>query len=77
MSCSTFSYAGAYFNKKKAPAELLLYHYDTTKDDRDYIPPEEYAIYPDWIMNDDKKYILNYSYKIGFPILKYVFHWRY
>jgi hypothetical protein len=74
MSCSTFSYVGAYFNKKKAIAELLLYHYDNTKD---IIPSEEYAISPEWIMNDDKKYILNYSYKIGFPILKYVFHWRY
>ena len=78
MSCSTFSYAGAYFNKKSAKCELLLYHYDTTtKDDKSYIPQEEYAISPDWIMNDDKKYILNYSYKIGFPILKYVFHWKY
>jgi hypothetical protein len=77
MSCSTFSYAGAYFNKKSAKCELLLYHYDTTKDNKSYIPPEEYAISPDWIINDDKKYILNYSYKIGFPILKYVFHWKY
>ena len=83
MSCSTFSYAGAYFNKKKAAAELLLYHHNTNTNTNsiDYsnmnIAPEEYAISPEWIINEDKEYILNYIFKIGFPILKHKFKWRY
>ena len=74
MSSSTFSYAAAYFNKRKASCDLLLYHYDTTKDT---ITPDEYAIAPHWNILSDRKYILNYSYKIGFPILKFKYHWRY
>ena len=93
MSCSTFSYAAMYFNKKKAIAELLLYHYNNTINNNKYnvinynvvnyniindnIPPEEYALDPKWIINEDKKYILNYIFKIGFPILKHKFKWRY
>ena len=41
------------------------------------IAPEEYAIDPNWIINEDKEYILNYIFKIGFPILKHKFKWRY
>ena len=74
MSCSIFSFAASYINKKKADCELLLYHYDPTKD---IIPAEEYATSPDWIINDDKKYILNYNVKKAFNILKFKYHWRY
>ena len=74
MSPSTFSYAAAYFNKKKAICELLLYHYDNTKD---IIAPDEYAIDPRWNIISDKKYILNYNPKIAYDILKYKYHWRY
>jgi hypothetical protein len=78
MSCSTFSYSAMYFNKKKATAELLLYHHNNTIDNSNMnIAPEEYAIDPRWIINDDKQYILNYIFKIGFPILKHKFKWRY
>ena len=82
MSCSTFSYAAMYFNKhnnknkNKAIGELLIYHHNNTIENSN-IAPEEYAISPEWIINDEQKYILNYIFKIGFPILKFKYHWRY
>ena len=80
MSCSTFSYAAMYFNKHKHKAigELLLYHHNNTIENSNMnIAPEEYAIDPRWIINENKEYILNYIFKIGFPILKHKFKWRY
>ena len=80
MSCSTFSYAAMYFNKHKHKAigELLLYHHNNTIENTNMnIAPEEYAIDPRWIINENKEYILNYIFKIGFPILKHKFKWRY
>ena len=81
MSCSTFSYSAMYFNKNKAIGELLIYHHNTNTVDNSIInsniAPEEYPISPEWTINDDQKYILNYIFKIGFPILKFKYHWRY
>ena len=86
MSCSTFSYSAMYFNKKinnknKAIGELLIYHHNINTVDNGIInsniAPEEYPISPEWTINDDQKYILNYIFKIGFPILKFKYHWRY
>ena len=76
MSCSTFSYSAMYFNNKQAIGELLIYHNNNTLENVN-IAPEEYAISPEWTINKDKEYILNYIFKIGFPILKFKYHWRY
>ena len=76
MSCSTFSYSAMYFNNKKAIGELLLYHHNNSIENAN-IAPEEYAISPEWTINENKEYILNYIFKIGFPILKFKYHWRY
>lgn len=81
LSTSTFCFSGAYFNKKKANCELLIYHHNYNNPN---ISPDEYAISPYWkILNDKKyilnykKYILNYNTKIAFEILKYKYQWTY
>jgi hypothetical protein len=74
LSSSTFCFAGAYFNKKRANCELLLYHYDYTNPN---ISPEEYAISPYWKIISERKYILNYNSKIAYEILKFKYNWTY
>jgi hypothetical protein len=56
MSCSTFSMCASYFNEK-AKCHIVLYHDDHDKNHM----AEEYAIAPNWIINHDKHYILNYN----------------
>jgi hypothetical protein len=74
LSSSTFCFAGAYFNKKKAKCDLLLYHHNKHNPK---IAPEEYAISPYWNILSDRKYILNYNPKIAYEILKYKYNWKY
>lgn len=68
MSCSTFSMAGAYFNNNNAECYLNLYHDNKYKTKI----PEEYAISPKWIINNNKKYILNYDKKLIHKLSKYI-----
>ena len=70
LSSSTFCFAGAYFNKKNAKCELLLYHHDETSPT---IASEEYALSPYWKIINDRKYILNYNPKIDYIVIKYKF----
>ena len=72
LSTSTFCFTGAYFNKKKAKCDLLLYHNDNTNPN---ISPDEFAISPNWKISSNKKYILNYNPKIAYKILKFKYHW--
>ena len=72
LSSSTFCFAGAYFNKKNAKCELLLYHHDKNSSN---IEPSEYAISPSWKIISDRKYILNYNPKIGYIVLAYKYFW--
>ena len=72
LSNSTFCFAGAYFNKKNAKCDLLLYHHDETNPN---IAPEEYAISPSWNILSDRKYILNYNPKIAYIVLQYKYFW--
>ena len=72
LSSSTFCFAGAYFNKKLAMCELLLYHHDESSPN---IAPEEYALSPKWNISKDRKYILNYNPKIAYIVIKYKFFW--
>lgn len=77
LSCSLYSFAGAYFNENNAECELVIYHNNNKKET---IAPEELAISPKWIINNSiyyKRYILNYNPDIAFKILKYKYHWRY
>ena len=71
LSTSTFCFAGAYFNKKKANCELVLYHHDETEP----IAPEEYSISPYWKIIKERKYILNYNPKIAYIISKFKYFW--
>ena len=68
MSCSTFSMAGAYFNNNNATCYLNLYHDNKFKKKI----PEEYAISPTWIINNNKKYILNYDKKLIHKLSQYI-----
>ena len=52
MSCSTISMSASYFNEN-AKCNIVLYHNNKR--------PEEYAIAPNWNINNNKKYILNYN----------------
>ena len=72
LSSSTFCFAGAYFNKKNAKCELLLYHHDETSPT---IASEEYALSPYWKIINDRNYILNYNPKIAYIVIKYKFFW--
>ena len=72
LSSSTFCFAGAYFNKKNAKCDLLLYHHDETSPT---IAPEEYALSPSWKISKDKNYILNYNPKIAYEMLKFKYNW--
>ena len=72
LSASTFCFSGAYFNKKRAKCELLLYHHD---DNSPTIAPEEYAVSPSWKISNDRNYILNYNPKIAYIVIKYKFFW--
>ena len=74
LSASTFCFSGAYFNKKRAKCELLLYHHD---DSSPTISPEEYAISPYWKITKDRKYILNYNPKIAYEVIKFKYNWKY
>jgi len=74
LSSSTFCFAGAYFNKKNAKCELLLYHYNKNSSN---IAPEEYAISPSWKIVSDRKYILNYNPKIAYEVIKFKYNWKY
>ena len=74
LSTSTFCFTGAYFNKKMAKCELLIYHHNNNNPN---ISPDEYAISPYWKISNDKKYILNYNTKIAYEILKYKYKWSY
>ena len=74
LSASTFCFSGAYFNKKRAKCELLLYHHDYSSPT---ISPEEYAISPYWKITKDRKYILNYNPKIAYEIIKFKYNWKY
>ena len=56
MSCSTFSMAASYFNDK-AKCYIVIYHDNMNKIHID----EEYAIAPNWIINQNKHYVLNYN----------------
>ena len=61
LSCSTFSMAGAYFNPN-AKCYIVLY-----RDNDIHKPREEFAISPNMIIFNDKKYrkyILNYNKKL-------------
>ena len=68
MSCSTFSMAGAYFNNNNATCYLNLYHDNKNKKRI----PEEYSISPKWIINNNKKYILNYDKNLLYKLSKYL-----
>jgi hypothetical protein len=72
LSSSTFCFAGAYFNKKNAKCDLLLYHHD---ENSPTIAPEEYALSPSWKISNDRNYILNYNPKIAYIVIKYKFFW--
>ena len=72
LSSSTFCFAGAYFNKKNAKCDLLLYHHD---EHSPTIAPEEYALSPSWKILKDRNYILNYNPKIAYIVIKYKFFW--
>jgi hypothetical protein len=74
LSASTFCFSGAYFNKKMAKCELLLYHHDYSSPT---ISPEEYAISPSWKITKDRKYILNYNPKIAYEVIKFKYNWKY
>jgi len=74
LSNSTFCFAGAYFNKKKAECDLLLYHHNKNSSN---IAPEEYAISPYWNILSDRKYILNYNPKLAYEIIKFKYNWKY
>ena len=72
LSSSTFCFAGAYFNKKNAKCDLLLYHHDKHSVN---IAPEEYALSPHWKIIYDRKYILNYNPKIAYEVIKFKYNW--
>jgi hypothetical protein len=72
LSSSTFCFAGAYFNKKNAKCDLLLYHHD---ENSLTIAPEEYALSPSWKISNNRNYILNYNPKIAYIVIKYKFFW--
>ena len=72
LSDSTFAFAGAYFNKRRAKCEMVIYHHDYNNP---FIEPSEYAISPDWKITNERKYILNYSPKIAYMIIKYKYFW--
>ena len=72
LSSSTFCFAGAYFNKKNAKCDLVLYHHDKTSPT---IAPEEYALSPHWKIISDRKYILNYNPKIAYEVIKFKYNW--
>jgi len=55
MSCSTFCFAAAYFNKNSPDCFLLM---DAKKNKYSL---EEYALDSRWKISTDKKYILNYN----------------
>ena len=74
LSSSTFCFAGAYFNKKNAKCDLLLYHHNKNNPN---IAPEEYAISPYWKIVSNRKYILNYNPKITYELLKFKYNWKY
>ena len=74
LSDSTFCFAGAYFNKKNAKCELLLYHHDETSPT---ISPEEYSLSPSWKITKDRNYILNYNPKIAYDVIKFKYNWKY
>jgi hypothetical protein len=71
LSCSTFAFAGSYFNKKHAKCELVLYHHNKNSND---IALEEYSISPYWKITNERKYILNYNPKIAYQLLKYYYN---
>ena len=58
MSRSTYGMSGAYFNKKNAEVNLVMFH---SKNKNIKVPMEEYAISPKWKISYDNKYILNYN----------------
>jgi hypothetical protein len=74
LSSSTFCFTGAYFNKKNAKCELLLYHHNKYSSN---IEPSEYSISPYWKIVSDRKYILNYNVKLSYEILKFKYNWKY
>ena len=74
LSSSTFCFSGAYFNKKNAKCDLLLYHHNKNNPN---IAPEEYSISPYWKIVSNRKYILNYNPKIAYEILKFKYNWKY
>jgi hypothetical protein len=71
LSCSTFSFAGAYYNKF-AKCYLCLYHDVVNKNINKNINKEEYAISEKWIIYKDRKYILNYNKNLAFKMQKYL-----
>ena len=72
LSNSTFCFAGAYFNKKNAKCEMVIYHHNQNSFN---IADEEYAISPEWKITNERKYVLNYTPKIAYMIIKYKYFW--
>jgi len=56
MSCSTFGMSASYINDR-AKCHIVLYHDDMNKNHM----AEEYAVAPNWIINHNKEYVLNFN----------------